>query len=72
MRSLMRTVRRLLGGERRHVPRLNAEHVRYINEQYAVAKKAARKLGTTPDELLRHDARRRALGVEADSYRGRR
>jgi hypothetical protein len=68
----MAAMRRWLGGERRRVPRLNSERVRYANEQYVVAKKAARKLGTTPDELLGDAARRHALSVEADSYRGQR
>jgi len=60
MRDFMRAIRRALGGERRRVPRLNSERVRYVNEQYAVAKKAARKLGTTPEELLDY---RRADGI---------
>jgi hypothetical protein len=54
----MATVRRWFRGERRRVPRLNSERVRYVNDQYAIAVKAARKLGTTPDELLRDGARR--------------
>jgi hypothetical protein len=57
MRNAIATVRRWLRGERRRVPRLNAERVRYVNDQYAVAVKAARKLGTTPEDVLRRDGR---------------
>lgn len=58
--SWLRALTRNLRGERRRVGRLSSERVRYVNDQYAVAVKAARKLGTTPEELLDY---RRADGI---------
>lgn len=66
MRDWARRVIRRLKGERRHKPRLNAERVRYVNDQYAVAVRAARRLGTTPEELLDY---RRADGILARGKR---
>ena len=58
--SLMRRLR----GERRHRPRQNAERVAYVNRQYAVAAKVARKLRTTPEDLLDYHRADRILARE--------
>lgn len=55
-------LRRLLRGERRQRPRANAERVQIVNRQYAVAAKLARKLRTTPEELLDYRRADRILG----------
>jgi hypothetical protein len=60
LRSFMRRMR----GERRHRPRENAEKVAYVNRQYDVALKAARKLRTTPEELLDYRRADRILARE--------
>jgi hypothetical protein len=51
-------------GERRHRPRENAEKVAYVNRQYDVALKVARKLRTTPEELLDYRRADRILARE--------
>ena len=55
-------IRRLLSGERRHKPRQNAERVQIVNRQYAVAAKLARRLHTTPEELMDYRRADRILG----------
>jgi glutamyl-tRNA reductase len=62
MPNLLARLRRWWRGERRHVPRQNAERVRVVNRQYAVATKLARRLGTTPEALLDYKRADRILG----------
>lgn len=62
MHSWIRSSVRWLRGERREFGRLSQHRVRYVNSQYAVAVKAARKLGTTPEELLDYRHADRILG----------
>lgn len=54
--------RRILGGERRRTPRLNAERVQVVNRQYAAAVKLGRQVGRTPEELLDYRRTDRILG----------
>jgi hypothetical protein len=62
--SWLRSFMRRLRGERRHRPRENAEKVAYVNRQYDVALKVARKLRTTPEELLDYRRADRILARE--------
>ena len=64
MASWLRTIWRRIHGERRHRLRPNRNHVEYLNRQYAVAVKAARKLHTTPEELLDYRRADRILGKQ--------
>ena len=55
-------LRRLLNGERRRKPRQNTERVQIVNRQYAVASKLARRLHTTPEELMDYRRADQILG----------
>lgn len=59
---LHRWLLRMLSGERRRAPRLNAERVHVVNRQYAAAERLARAVGTTPEELLDYRTADRILG----------
>lgn len=50
--DLIGRFRRWWSGERRRVPRRNAERITIVDRQYAIATKLAKKHGTTPDALL--------------------
>lgn len=52
MRELVARLHRWLGGERRRMPRYNAEMVTVTNRLYDAEVRLARKLGTTPEELF--------------------
>lgn len=50
--NLLDRLRRLIRGERRQHTRPSQERVAIVNRQYAVASRLARRLGTTPEDLL--------------------
>ena len=64
MSDLIRTIRRLLGGERRHQPRQNAERQEIVNRQYRAIAAIARQHGTTPEQLMDYRNADRILGRE--------
>lgn len=49
---LGRLVAFLRSGERRHVPRVDEEQRQALKRQRVVATRLARRLGTTPEDLL--------------------
>lgn len=52
----------MLGGERRHAPRENAEQEQIQRRLYAAAARLARAIGGTPEELLDYRRADGALG----------
>ena len=62
MPDLLAPLRRWWRGDRRRVPRQNAERVTIVNRQYAIATKLAKRYGTTPEALLDYRRADRILG----------
>lgn len=62
MPDLFARFRRWWRGERRRMPRQNAERVTIVNRQYALAQKLAKRYGTTPEALLDYRRADRILG----------
>jgi hypothetical protein len=60
--NVVRELRRWLSGERRRISRESRERVLLVNRQYEVARKLARRTGTTPEALMDYHRADQILG----------
>lgn len=63
MNEWLTNLARRFHGERRSAPRPNAEQAEAVRRQWIVASRVAKRLGTTPEELLDYH---RADGILAN------